>query len=82
MATRQEIQHLIVSLKEMADEIDEILNDKFADLEIGLDESGLKDNPYIYKIFDRVSDYQYKIASDLKQLRKSFQQILNRNGSR
>ena len=78
MATKEEIAELIASLKEMEDEIDEFLTDKFADLEVALDARGLKDNPYIFKIWDRASNHQLAIASDLKQLRIVFKRFINK----
>lgn len=78
MATKEEISELIVSLKEMEDEIDEFLTDKFADLEIALDERGLKEFPQIFKMWDKASNHQLAIASDLKELRKLFKQLIER----
>ena len=78
MATKEDISELIVSLKEMEDEIDDFLTDKFADLEIALDEGGLKDIPYIFKIWDRASNHQLAITNDLKQLRIVFKRLVNK----
>ena len=77
MATKEEILQLVASLKEMEDEIDEFLTDKFADLEIALDARGLKDSPYLFKIWDRASNHQLAIASDLQQLRIVLKRLLN-----
>ena len=74
MATEKEIEKLISAIKSMEDQIDEELSEHFAELEMGLDEIGIKENPYVFKIFDRASDYHFKIIKDLKELRK----ILNR----
>lgn len=77
MATKEDILQLVASLKEMEDEIDDFLTDKFADLEIALDEAGLKETPQIFKIWDRASNHQLAIASDLKQLRILFKRSIN-----
>jgi len=76
--TKENVKRLIVAIQAMEDELDEVLTEKFADLEMGLDDIGIKRNPFIFKIFDRASDYQFKMASDLKLLRKTLSRIINK----
>ena len=76
--TKANVKKLISTIQSMEDELDEVLTDRFADLEMGLDDIGLIDNKYIFKIFDRASDYQFKMASDLKLLRNVLSKIINK----
>jgi hypothetical protein len=78
MATKQDIEKLITAIKSMDDELDETLTDRFADLEMGLEETGLRENEYIFRIFDRASDYQFKIHNDLQELIKILKLIIRK----
>jgi len=78
MATKQDVQKLITAIKAMDDELDEALSDRFADLEMGLEETGLRDNGYIFRIFDRASDYQFKIHKDLQELIKILKLVIRK----
>lgn len=77
--TKANVKRLVAAIQAMEDELDEVLTDRFADLEMGLDDIGLRENPYIFKIFDRASDYQFKMASDLKLLRSTLSRIINKS---
>lgn len=77
--TKENIKKLISAIQAMEDELDEVLTDRFADLEMGLDDIGIKQNPYIFKIFNRASDYQFKMAADLKLLRSILTKITNKH---
>jgi len=70
MASRKEITNLINSIKNLQDEIDEFLTDKFADLEMGLDTTGIKELPEVFSVFDRLSDRLYPMNNDFKILIK------------
>lgn len=75
MANKQQINELVAGIKNLQDELDEFLTDKFSELEIGLDEAGIKEIPEVFSIFDRLSDRVYPMNNDFKILIKVLKYI-------
>jgi len=63
-------KYAIEHIRALEDEIDEFLTDKFSELEIGLDELGIREHPFVDSVFDKTSDKAKEIDMGLKKLRR------------
>jgi len=77
-ATRDELINIIYGLSDISNEFDSTLSDKFADIEIALDNIGLKDKPIVRRAFTTLSNRQYQLQSDIKALQKIIKEIVSR----
>lgn len=66
--TAENKKSIIKHIKALEKEIDEFLTDKFGDLEIDLEEHGIREHPFVYSIFNRTSDKAQEIDMGLKNL--------------
>jgi len=74
--SKENIKKLITAIDGMIEELDELSTDRFADLEMGLDDIGIHDNPYIQRIFNNASDHQLKMIYELNHLKKTLKVFL------
>lgn len=77
MATKQQVEKAILLIENIREQINESLTEHFGNLEIALDEAGLKDISQVKESFESVSDYEMKISIALNKLQRLLTRIKN-----
>lgn len=78
--TKQDIERVILLIETVRENIKEDLTDQLGNLEIALDEVGIKEIPKISKIFSLISEYELKISASLNDLQKLLSRSIDKIG--
>jgi len=66
----QKRKEILEYIKNLEDEINDTVDDKFADLEMLLDDLGIRDQQYVSAILDNCNDKMTGVVNNLKKLRR------------